>query len=144
MKGFSMKEFTDPEELFQFVLKDETQPKAYKWTCSICCKKFGSSIAVRDHCESIHFPNMFRYMCQVCDKEMSTKSSLNAHKFYHNKKGVIIFKKVVDDIEEEMKGFSAKEKKKAAFKELVKRTEAQGFSAREKKAAFRELMKRTC
>ena len=50
------------------------------------------------------------------------------------------FKKVVDDIEEVMNGFSAEEKK-ATFKELVNMTE--GLSAKEKKAAFMELVKRT-
>ena len=95
---------------------------------------------------------MFRYMRQVCNKEMFTKSSLNIHAFRHNKWGnkwgARRFKKVVDDmkvvddidIEERMKWLSVKEKK-AAFKELVKRTE--GLSAEEEKAAFIELVKRT-
>ena len=80
-------------------------------------------------------------MCQVCDKELCSKSALNAHtSLYHNKVRVRRFKKVVDDIEEVMNGFSAEEKK-ATFKELVNMTE--GLSAKEKKAAFMELVKRT-
>ena len=79
--------FTDPEELFQFVQKDENPDSGqYKWVCSICRKRFISRIAVRNHCESIHFTGMFKYNCSICQKEMSSKSSLNYHvTIYHNK-----------------------------------------------------------
>jgi len=79
--------FTDPEELFQFVQKDENPDSGqYKWVCSICRKRFISRIAVRNHCESIHFTGMFKYNCNICQKEMSSKSSLNYHvTIYHNK-----------------------------------------------------------
>ena len=79
--------FTDPEELFQFVRKYEAADSGqYKWSCSICHKRFISRIAVRNHCESIHFPGMFKYNCEICHKEMTSKSSLNYHvTIYHNK-----------------------------------------------------------
>ena len=78
--------FTDPEEFFQFAMKDEGQHSGnYKWACSICQKKFIRRSAVRNHCESIHFPSMFRYMCQVCNKEMSSKNSLESHLSRHKK-----------------------------------------------------------
>ena len=79
--------FSDPEELFQFVSKDEVKiPGQPNFLCSICHKRFISRIAVRNHVESIHFPGMFKYSCQFCGKEMTSKSSLNYHvTMTHNK-----------------------------------------------------------
>jgi len=79
--------FSDPEELFQFVSKDDfVVPGQPKFLCSICQKRFISRIAVRNHVESIHFPGMFKYTCQFCGKELTSKSSLNYHvTMTHNK-----------------------------------------------------------
>ena len=83
--------FTDPDELFQFVIKvDDPNAGQYSFECSICQKRFIRRMAVRNHAESIHFPNMFRYTCQHCGKEMKSRSSLNYHiTTEHNKKNKI-------------------------------------------------------
>jgi len=83
--------FTQPEELFQFVSKDDIKiPGQPNFKCSICSKRFISRIAVRNHVESIHFPGMFKYCCQVCGKEMTSKSSLNYHVTMTHNKGDIV------------------------------------------------------
>ena len=49
-------------------------------------KRFISTIAVRNHCESIDFTGMFKNNCSVCQKRLSSKSSFNYHvSVYHNK-----------------------------------------------------------
>ena len=132
--------FIDPEKLFQFVVKDEGKPGPNKWSCRICWKKFDRRIAVTNHCESTHLEKMFRYICQVCNKEMPSSTYLDYHTtIYHKKVKPPVeertqkqlenlgerqrggrFKNITDDIEERMKGFSVEEMN-VIMKELVKR-----------------------
>ena len=84
-------DFNDPEELFQFVLRDEQKlpdvPNNYNYFCRICSKRFISRVATRNHVESIHYPGMFKYTCHLCGKECASKSAVNYHiTTFHNKK----------------------------------------------------------
>ena len=79
----------NPEELFQFVVKDEIripEHKNYIYSCSICTKRFISRVATRNHIESIHYTGVFKYDCQLCSKHCVSKSALNYHvTMFHNK-----------------------------------------------------------
>jgi len=68
----------DPEELYQFVGRNEEVPGTY--ACSIC-KDFKASRRglVRNHVESIHFRGVFRYHCDVCDKDFQGRNALAVH-----------------------------------------------------------------
>ena len=77
----------DPEDLFQFVQKDDfTVSGQPKFSCTICWKKFQGRSATRNHIESIHYPGLFKYICDLCGKDMISKSALNYHiTMSHNK-----------------------------------------------------------
>ena len=84
-------DFNDPEELFQFVLRDDQKlpdvPNNYNYFCRICSKRFISRVATRNHVESIHYPGMFKYTCHLCGKECASKSAVNYHiTTFHNKR----------------------------------------------------------
>lgn len=68
----------DPEELYQFVGRSEEVPGTF--VCSIC-KDFKASRRglVRNHVESIHFRGVFRYHCDVCDKDFQGRNALAVH-----------------------------------------------------------------
>jgi len=68
----------DPEELYQFVGRSEEVPGTF--VCSIC-KNFKASRRglVRNHVESIHFRGVFRYHCDVCDKDFQGRNALAVH-----------------------------------------------------------------
>ena len=69
--------FNSPEDLFQYVVKHPV--KGYQ--CSICEKyKSPARVNVRNHVESVHFPNTFSYPCALCDKSFPTKQSVQTHK----------------------------------------------------------------
>ena len=75
----------NPEDLFQYVSKDELATP--KFACTICNKRFPSNTATRNHIESIHFPGIFKYECKMCDKEFISKSAVNYHiTMQHNRK----------------------------------------------------------
>ena len=77
--------FQDPEDLFQFVVKDEI-PGLPNFYCSICTKRFQSRSATRNHVESIHYTGVFKYVCQYCSKSLVSKSALGYHvTTFHNK-----------------------------------------------------------
>eukprot|EP00092_Neocalanus_flemingeri_P031552 GFUD01034263.1.p1 GENE.GFUD01034263.1~~GFUD01034263.1.p1 ORF type:complete len:333 (+),score=58.08 GFUD01034263.1:57-1055(+) len=63
-----------PEDLLKFVLPGETG-----FVCSYCAKVFPNKRDVRNHLESIHFPNYFTYSCEQCGKEFKSLNSRNIH-----------------------------------------------------------------
>ena len=70
--------FQDPSELLQFVRKDPADQKFY---CTLCDKfSHKASYNTRNHVESHHFPNMFSYQCDQCDKSFATKSNFSMHR----------------------------------------------------------------
>ena len=77
--------FQNPDDLFQFVVKDEI-PGRQNFYCSICTKRFHSRSATRNHVESIHYTGVFKYNCHICAKELVSKSALAYHvTTFHNK-----------------------------------------------------------
>jgi len=76
-------QFSSPEDLLQFVLRDD-MGKGY--LCGICQVFRNSSKShVRDHVEQRHYPNTFDYSCQLCGKMCSSKISLRDHNKYNHK-----------------------------------------------------------
>ena len=65
------------EDFEEYISKE---PDGVKYYCSICEKfrKRGRS-DVKDHIESIHFPNSFSYQCQYCDHVVGTNKALTRH-----------------------------------------------------------------
>jgi len=77
-------DFNDPEELLQFLTKDE---ELNHYTCNLCLKVIKQKKDARNHVESIHFPNTFVYSCTLCEKTFNSKNSRNVHiTRNHNKK----------------------------------------------------------
>ena len=62
-------EIVDPDQLHQFVDRHH-QGLFY---CTICEKTAATRRDVRNHVESIHYPNAFVYDCQFCGKTLKTK-----------------------------------------------------------------------
>jgi len=80
--------FKDPEELLQFLTKDD---QLNHYTCTLCLKTIKQRKDARNHVESIHFPNTFVYSCTVCDKTFNSKNTRNVHiTRIHNKKNTSI------------------------------------------------------
>ena len=65
-----------PRGLYQFVAH-ELEGKGYY--CTICSKSLPKRMEVRNHIESIHFPDIFCYQCNVCAKEFRSKNALKVH-----------------------------------------------------------------
>jgi len=69
--------FQSPDELLQFVSKSEEDNK---FLCSFCGKfKAVRKGLVRNHIESIHFPGVFTYSCEICKKDFLGKNALAVH-----------------------------------------------------------------
>jgi len=68
----------DPSELFQFVVKSDVSGK---YTCGLC-KTFSHAgkSHVRNHVESKHYPDVFTYECDQCEKTFSTKNGVANHR----------------------------------------------------------------
>jgi len=67
-------EVRTPEDLLKFVLPGDSG-----FVCSYCAKVFPNKRDVRNHLESIHFPNYFTYSCEQCGKEFKSLNSRNIH-----------------------------------------------------------------
>jgi len=67
-------EVRTPEDLLKFVLPGDSG-----FVCSYCSKVFPNKRDVRNHLESIHFPNYFTYSCEQCGKEFKSLNSRNIH-----------------------------------------------------------------
>jgi len=69
--------FQSPDELLQFVSKSEEDNK---FLCSFCGKfKAVRKGLVRNHIESIHFPGVFTYSCEICKKDFLGRNALAVH-----------------------------------------------------------------
>jgi len=68
----------DPSELLKYVAKSDLSGK---YTCGIC-KTFSHAgkSHVRNHIESKHFPGVFTYECDQCEKIFSTKNGVANHR----------------------------------------------------------------
>ena len=65
-----------PEDLYQFVAH---QPEGRGYYCTICSKCRPKRTEVRNHIESIHFPDSFCYQCISCSKSFRSKNALKVH-----------------------------------------------------------------
>jgi len=72
-------QFGDPSDLFQFVIENFDGGKRFH--CGLC-NKFAHSgkTHVRNHVESVHYPNSFLYPCDQCDKSFPSKQNYQLHK----------------------------------------------------------------
>ena len=64
-----------PDDLYQFILKTEDG-----YQCSICTKFFNKKGDAKNHCEAIHFREIFEYTCEFCNSKFSSNSSYRKHK----------------------------------------------------------------
>ena len=67
--------FVDPDQLHQFVDRQDQG----LFFCTICHKTAATRRDVRNHVESIHYPDAFVYDCQFCGKTMRTKKARDWH-----------------------------------------------------------------
>ena len=68
----------DPSDLLKYVEKDHLTGKH---TCKLCNAFSHSGRShVRNHVESKHFPDIFTYECDQCDKTFSTKNGVANHR----------------------------------------------------------------
>jgi len=72
-------EFGDPSDLFQFVVESFAEGKRFH--CGLC-NKFAHSgkTHVRNHVESVHYPNSFLYPCDQCEKSFPSKQNYQLHR----------------------------------------------------------------
>jgi len=76
-KGNTEIEVKEPSDLNQYVSYD---PAEEKYFCQICQKfTFRSRYNVRNHVEAVHFPNVFSYSCEFCEKAVGSKNALSIH-----------------------------------------------------------------
>ena len=68
----------DPEQLMEYVVRD---PESGKYYC-VMCNNFShlSKSNVRNHVESIHFPDTFSYSCSLCASTFKTRQELYRHR----------------------------------------------------------------
>ena len=67
-----------PDQLHQFIDRHHDQPPGL-FFCTICQKTAATRRDVRNHVESIHYPDAFAYDCQFCDKTLKTKKARDWH-----------------------------------------------------------------
>ena len=72
-------QFQDPSDLLQFV--KESFDGGKRFACSLCNKFAHNGKAnVRNHVESVHFPNTFQYPCDQCDNFFPSKNNVQLHR----------------------------------------------------------------
>jgi len=74
-----------PEDLGQYVVSDMN---VKEYHCALC-ENFKAKLPskVRNHLEAIHFPGLFLYTCEICEKTLKGRNALNIHKStMHSKK----------------------------------------------------------
>ena len=69
------------DELEQYMIKVDK-----KFQCSLCMFLTTRPSKLKNHLESVHFPGMFIYHCDECDKTFNGKNSLNVHRSTHHSK----------------------------------------------------------
>ena len=67
-----------PEDLFQFVMKNENEKG---FMCLICKKRCKEAKLARNHVEAVHFPDKFEYKCELCELVLRTWNSYSIHKY---------------------------------------------------------------
>eukprot|EP00092_Neocalanus_flemingeri_P006576 GFUD01007090.1.p1 GENE.GFUD01007090.1~~GFUD01007090.1.p1 ORF type:complete len:333 (-),score=84.83 GFUD01007090.1:130-1128(-) len=71
----------DPEELLVYVTENTDLNSDMKWMCKICGKPGLNRRDIRNHVESLHFPDMFAYQCKICHMTMKSRKALDNHKY---------------------------------------------------------------
>jgi len=71
----------DPEELLVYVTENTDLNSELKWMCKICGKPGLNRRDIRNHVESLHFPDMFAYQCKICLMTMKSRKALDNHKY---------------------------------------------------------------
>jgi len=71
-------QFQDPSDLLQFVMETFSANKRYQ--CSLCIYAHNIKANVRNHVESVHYPNTFQYPCDQCDKLFPSKNNVQLHR----------------------------------------------------------------
>ena len=70
----------DPTDLLRYV-RESYEGDRRVHMCTLCSKFSHTARSnVRNHVESVHFPNTFSYPCALCDKSFPTKQSVQTHK----------------------------------------------------------------
>ena len=68
----------DPSDLLKYVARDPTTGRNY---CKLCNNFSHSGRShVRNHVESKHFPDIFTYECDQCDRTFPTKNGVANHR----------------------------------------------------------------
>ena len=71
------KDIENPSDLKKYVSKDPTD---VKYSCTLCSKFSQKSLSgTRNHVESRHFPDMFTYHCDQCDRTFSSIGNCRMH-----------------------------------------------------------------
>jgi len=69
----------DPSDLLQFVVENPDGVKKYR--CALCeTFSHNGRSHVRNHVESVHYPNSFLYPCGQCDKSFPSKNNVTLHR----------------------------------------------------------------
>ena len=70
--------FQDPSELLQYVTEGFAGTK--RFLCTLCSYAHNVKANVRNHVESVHYPNSFQYSCDQCDKMFPSKNNMQLHR----------------------------------------------------------------
>ena len=79
--------------LSQHIEKQYTAEGVNQYICTVCNKSFGKKQSCLFHVESIHFPGVFIYSCDLCGEEFPGRNRLNLHR---SKKHVKLDSTVLD------------------------------------------------
>ena len=71
----------DPEELLVYVTENTDLNSDMKWMCKICGRPGLNRRDIRNHVESLHFPDMFAYQCKICHMTLKSRKALDNHKY---------------------------------------------------------------
>ena len=74
----------DIQELDQYV---KVFPHSKDYQCELCGFVSNRPAKVKNHLEAIHFPGVFVYSCDLCDKTFNGRNAFGVHKtIVHSKK----------------------------------------------------------
>ena len=74
----------NPEDLRQYIDKDRDTKES---CCTLCTFRSKIPALVKNHLEGIHFPGVFTYSCEKCDKTFNGRNALGVHNSkVHSKK----------------------------------------------------------
>ena len=77
----------DLEELAkQYVIRNEAD-KTLPRQCTLCGKCFRDMYNAKLHIDSVHFPSVNGYNCDICHKQCKSKIALSSHftRYHRNK-----------------------------------------------------------